>query len=300
MVPQPKRVEVNVGDVTVSLSNLEKLMYPRAGFTKGHVIDYYTRIAPTLLPHLRARPLTLKRYPDGVEKGFFYEKRCPSHAPSWVKTAAVWSGRNEGDINYCLCEDLPTIVWLANLADLELHTPMARMPEMDNPTMVAFDLDPGPPATIVECARVAMELKRSFDYFGLRAFPKTSGSKGMQVYVPLNTPGVTYEDTRAFSRGLAQVLARRMSDLVVSDMAKAKRAGKVFVDWSQNDRHKTTVNVYSLRAMEQPTVSTPLTWDEVEDMQEPLAFTSAEVLERLERLGDLFAPVQELQQELPR
>jgi bifunctional non-homologous end joining protein LigD len=300
MVPQPKRVEVNVGDVTVSLSNLEKLMYPRAGFTKGHVIDYYTRIAPTLLPHLRARPLTLKRYPDGVEKGFFYEKRCPSHAPSWVKTAAVWSGVKEGDINYCLCEDLPTIVWLANLADLELHTPMARAPEMDNPTMVAFDLDPGPPATIVECSRVAMELRRSFEYFGLSAFPKTSGSKGMQVYLPLNTPGVGYEDTRAFSRGLAQVLARRMPDLIVADMAKAKRTGKVFVDWSQNDRHKTTVNVYSLRAMERPTVSTPLTWDEVEDMDEPLSFTSAEVLERVERLGDLFAPVQTLEQELPR
>ena len=294
MVPQPKRVEVNVGDVTVSLSNLEKLMYPRAGFTKGHVIDYYTRIAPTLLPHLEARPLTLKRYPNGVEEKFFYEKRCPSHRPAWVRTAPVWSGQNEGDIDFCLCEDLPTVVWLANLADLELHTPMARVPDMDNPTIVAFDLDPGPPAKIVECAQVALELKRSFDYFGLSAFPKTSGSKGMQVYLPLNTSGVTYEDTRAFSRGLAQVLARRMPDLVVSDMAKAKRTGKVFVDWSQNDRHKTTVNVYSLRAMEQPTVSTPLTWDEVEDMQEPLAFTSAEVLERVQRLGDLFAPVQHL------
>src|SRR3954447_11404077 len=212
MVPQPKRVEVSVGDVSLSLSNLEKLMYPRAGFTKGHVIDYYTRIAPVLLPHLRARPLTLKRYPNGVEDKFFYEKRCPTHRPEWVRTAAVWSGRNEGDIDYCLCEDLPTIVWLANLADLELHTPMARVPDMDNPSIVAFDLDPGPPATIVECAQVALELKRSFDYFGLSAFPKTSGSKGMQVYLPLNTPGVTYEDTRAFSRGLAQVLARRGPD----------------------------------------------------------------------------------------
>jgi len=289
-----------VGDVTVSLSNLEKLMYPRAGFTKGHVIDYYTRIAPTLLPHLRARPLTLKRYPNGVEGTFFYEKRCPSHRPEWVRTTAVWSGRNEGDIDFCLCEDLPTLVWLANLADLELHTPMARAPAMDNPTMVAFDLDPGPPATIVECARVAMELRRSFDFFGLQAFPKTSGSKGMQVYLPLNVPGVTYEDTRAFSRGLAQVLERRMPDLVVSDMAKSKRGGKVFVDWSQNDRHKTTVNVYSLRAMERPTVSTPLTWDEVSDISEPLTFTSDEVLERVERLADLFAPVQTLEQELPR
>jgi bifunctional non-homologous end joining protein LigD len=235
-----------------------------------------------------------------VEGTFFYEKRCPSHRPEWVRTTAVWSGRNEGDIDFCLCEDLPTLVWLANLADLELHTPMARAPAMDNPTMVAFDLDPGPPATIVECARVAMELRRSFDFFGLQAFPKTSGSKGMQVYLPLNVPGVTYEDTRAFSRGLAQVLERRMPDLVVSDMAKSKRGGKVFVDWSQNDRHKTTVNVYSLRAMERPTVSTPLTWDEVSDISEPLTFTSDEVLERVERLADLFAPVQTLEQELPR
>lgn len=289
-----------MGGVTVSLSNLEKLMYPRAGFTKGHVIDYYTRIAPTLLPHLRARPLTLKRYPNGVEDKFFYEKRCPSHAPAWVKTAAVWSGVNDGDINYCLCEDLPTVVWLANLADLELHTPMARAPSMDAPTMVAFDLDPGPPATIVECARVAMELRRSFEYFGLQSFPKTSGSKGMQVYVPLNVPGVGYEETRTFSRGLAAVLARRMPELIVADMSKERRRGKVYVDWSQNDRHKTTVNVYSLRAMEQPTVSTPLTWDEVSDMSEPLVFTAGEVLERVERLGDLFAPVQTLEQEIPR
>ena len=300
MVPQPKRVEVTVGDVTVSLSNLAKPMYPQAGFTKGHVIDYYTRIAPVLFAHLRARPLTLKRYPDGVEGPYFYEKRCPSHAPAFVRTAPVWSGTNDGDIDFCLCEDLPTLVWLANLADLELHTPMARVPDMDNPTMVAFDLDPGPPATIVECARVALELQRSFEYFGLQAFPKTSGSKGMQVYLPLNVPGVTYETVRAFSRGLAQVLARRMPDLVVSDMSKARRAGKVYVDWMQNDRHKTTVNVYSLRALDRPTVSTPLTWDEVSDMAEPLAFTSAEVLERVERVGDLFAPVQTLEQELPR
>ena len=218
-MPQPKRVEVTVGDVPVSLSNLDKLMYPQAGFTKGHVIEYYTRIAPVLLPHLRARPLTLKRYPNGVEGGHFYEKRCPAHRPAWVRTASVWSGRNEGDIEYCLCEDLPTVVWLANLADLELHTPLARAPLMESPTLIAFDLDPGPPATIVECARVALELRASFEYFGLTAFAKTSGSKGMQVYLPLNTP-VTYEETRAFSRGLAQVLERRAPDRVVSDMAR--------------------------------------------------------------------------------
>jgi bifunctional non-homologous end joining protein LigD len=302
-VPQPKRVEVSVGDVSLSLSNLDKLMYPQAGFTKGHVIDYYTRVAPVLLAHLRDRPLTLKRYPDGVEKGHFYEKRCPKHRPVWVETASVWSGRSEGYIDYCLCSDLPTIVWLANLADLELHTPMARAVDPDEPTMIAFDLDPGPPAGIVECSRVALVLRQAFAHFGLEGFAKTSGSKGMQVYLPLNVPGVTYEDTRAFSRGVAQVLARRAPDEVLIDMNKAKRTGKVFVDWSQNDRHKTTVNVYSLRAMDRPTVSTPVTWDEVSDCAdsgEPLSFVSAEVLERVAALGDLFSPVQTLQQELPR
>jgi bifunctional non-homologous end joining protein LigD len=302
-VPPVKRVEVAVGDKVLSLSNLDKVLYPRAGFTKGAVIDYYTRIAPVLLPHLRARPLTLKRYPNGVDAPFFYEKRCPSHRPPWVRTAAVWSGRNEGDIDFCLCEDLPTLVWLGNLADLELHTPLARAPEMDCPTMVAFDLDPGPPATIVECADVALSLKQAFDHLGLQAFPKTSGSKGMQVYVPLNTPGVTYADTREFSHGLARLLERRDPKHVVADMSKALRRGKVLIDWSQNDRHKTTVNVYSLRAMEQPTVSTPLSWEEVEqvaDSGEPVSFTSAQVLERVERLGDLFSDVQTLRQELPR
>jgi bifunctional non-homologous end joining protein LigD len=301
-VPPAKRLEVAVGDRTLSLSNLDKVLYPRAAFTKGQVIEYYTRIAPVLLPHLQARPLTLKRYPNGVEDKFFYEKRCPTHRPDWVVTTPVWSGRNEGDIDFCLCEDLPTIVWLANLADLELHTPMARAPEMDHPTMIAFDLDPGPPATIVECARVALELRRAFAFWGLEAFPKTSGSKGMQVYLPLNTP-VTYADTREFSHGLARLLERRDPDRVVADMKKTLRTGKVFVDWSQNDRHKTTVNVYSLRAMERPTVSTPLAWEEVEEVAASgvgLSFTSDEVLERVRSHGDLFAPVQTLEQELPR
>jgi bifunctional non-homologous end joining protein LigD len=300
-VPAAKRLEVAVGDKTLSLSNLDKVLYPRVGFTKGQVIDYYTRIAPVLLPHLRDRPLTLKRYPNGVEDKFFYEKRCPSHAPEWVQTADVWSGRKEGEIRFCLCQDLATLVWLANLADLELHTPLARAPEMQSPTIVAFDLDPGPPATIVECARVALELRRAFDFWELKAFPKTSGSKGMQVYVPLNTPS-SYEETRAFSSGLAQLLERRDPDLVVSEMAKAKRGGKVFVDWSQNASFKTTVNVYSLRAMERPTVSTPLSWDEVSDIAdgEALSFTSDEVLARVAEHGDLFADVQTLEQELPR
>jgi bifunctional non-homologous end joining protein LigD len=300
-VPPAKRLEVAIGEKTLSLSNLDKVLYPRAGFTKGQVIDYYTRIAPVLLAHLHDRPLTLKRYPNGVEDKFFYEKRCPSHAPEWVQTADVWSGRNEGNITFCLCQDLPTLVWLANLADLELHTPLARAGDMKHPTLVAFDLDPGPPATIVECARVALELRRAFEFWGLSAFPKTSGSKGMQVYLPLNTVA-TYEETRAFSSGLAQLLERRDPALVVSEMTKAKRGGKVFVDWSQNASFKTTVNVYSLRAMDRPTVSTPLTWDEVSDIADgdAMTFTSDEVLARVEALGDLFAPVQTLEQELPR
>jgi bifunctional non-homologous end joining protein LigD len=301
----PKRVDVSVGERTLSLSNLEKVMYPRAGFTKGHVIDYYMRIAPVLLPHLQGRPLTLKRYPNGVEGGHFYEKRCPDHRPEWVRTAGVWSGRNEGEVNYCLCEDLATLVWLANLADLELHTPLHTVPEVESPRVIAFDLDPGPPATIVECARVALQLRTAFDHFGLQAFPKTSGSKGMQVYVPLNTAGVGYEDTRRFSLGVAGVLERRSPELVVTDMKKHLRRHKVLVDWSQNERHKTTVCVYSLRAMERPTVSTPLHWHEVEAVVESgdpasLAFTSADVLERVAEHGDLFAPVLSLEQALPR
>jgi bifunctional non-homologous end joining protein LigD len=302
-VPPAKRLDVSIDDRRLSLSNLDKLLYPQAGFTKGHVIDYYTRIAPVLLPHLRDRPLTLKRYPNGVEKGHFYEKRCPSHRPDWVRVAPVWSGRNEGDINYCVADDLATLVWLANLADLEMHTPLARASDIETPTLIAFDLDPGPPATIVECARVALELREAFAHLGLEAFPKTSGSKGMQVYLPLNTPGVTWDDTKTFAMHLAQLLERRDRELVISDMKRSLRSGKVFVDWSQNDRHKTTVNAYSLRAMEQPTVSAPLSWEEVEAMAgsgEPLSFTAPEVLARVEEFGDLFSPVQTLEQELPR
>jgi bifunctional non-homologous end joining protein LigD len=252
-----------------------------------------------VLPHLRGRPLTLKRYPNGVDQPYFYEKQCPSHRPDWIQTAAVWSGHSSRTINYCLANDLPTLVWLANLADLELHTSLSLAEDVKAPTLIAFDLDPGPPATIAECAEVALRLREAFDHFGLEAFPKTSGSKGMQVYVPLNTPA-TYDETKTFARGLAQVLERRHPTLVLSDMSKQRRTGKVFVDWSQNDEHKTTVNVYSLRARERPTVSTPVTWDEVESRDpDALSFTSAEVLDRVAEHGDLFAPVAELEQELP-
>jgi bifunctional non-homologous end joining protein LigD len=300
----PKRLEVQIDGRTLSLSNLDKPMYPEAGFAKGHVIDYYTRVAPVLLPHLRDRPLTLKRYPDGVEGPHFYEKQCPSHRPDWVATTVVDSSRaRDGKINFCLANDLPTLVWLANLADLELHTSLATAKDYSRPTVLAFDLDPGPPATIVECAEVALELRTVFDHLNMHAFPKTSGSKGMQVYVPLNTP-TGYEQTRGFAKGLAELLERRRRDLVVSEMTKTLRKGKVFVDWSQNAQFKTTVSVYSLRALSQPTVSTPLLWEEVEavvDSRDPddLVFTAGTVLERVAEHGDCFAGVIELEQQLP-
>jgi bifunctional non-homologous end joining protein LigD len=300
----PKRVEVQIDGRTLSLSNLEKPMYPEAGFAKGHVIDYYTRIAPVLLPHLRDRPLTLKRYPDGVEGPHFYEKQCPSHRPDWVQTTVVGSSRaRDGRINFCLANDLPTLVWLANLADLELHTSLATAAEYARPTLIAFDLDPGPPATIVECAEVALDLRTVFEHLDMEAFPKTSGSKGMQVYVPLNTPA-DYRQTNTFAKGLAELLERRRPDLVVSDMKKSLRKGKVLVDWSQNVQFKTTVSVYSLRALAQPTVSTPLAWEEVEAVTasrdpEDLVFTAPDVLERVAEHGDLFSGVLELEQRLP-
>ena len=299
----PKRLEVDIDGRRLSLSNLDKVFYPETGFTKGQLIDYYTRVAPVLLGHLRGRPLTLKRYPDGVTGPFFYEKQSPRHRPDWVKVAPIWSRHNSRTIEYTLADDLPTLVWLANLADLELHTSLALAVDVTAPTVVAFDLDPGPPATIVECAEVALRLREAFEHFGLEGFPKTSGSKGMQVYVPLNTPA-SYAQTKSFARGIAQVLERRDPELVVSDMKKSLRKGKVLVDWSQNDEHKTTVNVYSMRARERPTVSTPLRWQEVEgvlDGRDPdaLAFTSDAVLARVAEHGDLFAPVIELEQELP-
>jgi bifunctional non-homologous end joining protein LigD len=287
----------------LKVSNLDKVLYPAVGFTKGQVIDYYIRIAPVLLPHLQGRPLTLKRYPEGVDGMFFYEKSCPKHRPDWVKTAPVWSSGRNDYIQFCLAEDIPTLVWTSNLADIELHTSLSRAERIEQPTMMVFDLDPGPPADIVLCCQVGFWLKEIFDGLGLKTFPKTSGSKGLQIYVPLNTP-VTYDDTKGFSHALARMLESEHPDLVVSDMKKTLRVGKVFVDWSQNDVHKTTVNVYSLRAKERPTVSTPVTWDEVArclKKKDPalLVFDSNQVLDRVEKLGDMFAPVQTLKQKLP-
>ena len=288
----------------IKLSNLDKVLYPKAGFTKGQVIDYYARIAPVLIPHLASRPLTLKRYPEGVEGFHFYEKNCPAYRPEWMKTAKIWSPGNNRFMYYCVVEDLPTLVWLANLADLELHVSLSRAPEMQQPTVIAFDLDPGAPANIVQCCQVAVWVRDIFGRFGLESFPKTSGSKGLQVYVPLNSK-VTYDETKPFARAVARLLEDSHRDLVVSDMKKSLRSNKVFVDWSQNDDYKTTVCVYSLRAKDQPTVSTPVTWKEVENClkkgdPELLVFTSEQALKRVEKSGDLFEPVLKLKQELPQ
>ena len=299
-----KKVELVVADRKLQVSNLDKVLYQKAGFTKADVIDYYVRIAPVLLPHLKDRPLTMKRYPNGVEGEFFYEKNCPVHRPKWVQTAKVWSEGNQRIMHYCLANDLPTLVWAANLADLELHTSLSRKIKVERPTMMVFDLDPGAPADIVQCCQVGIWLRELLDEMTLEAFAKTSGSKGLQVYVPLNTT-VTYDQTKGLSRSLGQRLEREHPDRVTSNMSKAVRKGKVFVDWSQNDEHKTTICVYSLRAKEEPTVSTPVAWSEVENClkkkrAELLKFRSDQTLTRVEKQGDLLEPVETLKQKLPK
>ncbi len=300
----PQKAEIVVQGKKLSVSNLDKVLYPKVGFTKGQVIDYYIRIAPALLPHLKDRPLTMKRYPDGVDGEFFYEKNCPSHRPAWVKTAKVWSEGNNRMMNYCLAQDLPTLVWAANLADLELHTSLSRKSNIERPTMMVFDLDPGAPADIVQCCQVGLWLRDLLAKMKLKSFPKTSGSKGLQVYVPLNTP-VTYDQTKDLARALAQYLENEQGELVTSNMSKAVRKGKVFVDWSQNDEHKTTICVYSLRAREEPTVSTPVTWDEVGNCLKKkkgdlLKFRSDQTLARVEKMGDFFASIEKMKQKLSK
>ncbi len=299
-----QKAELIVDGKKLAVSNLDKVLYPKAGFTKGQVIDYYIRIAPVLLPHLKDRPLTMKRYPNGVEGEFFYEKNCPAHRPKWVRTAKVWSEGNNRNMDYCLANDLPTLVWAANLADLELHTSLARKGNVARPTMMVFDLDPGAPADIVQCCQVGIWLRDLLGEMKLKSFAKTSGSKGLQVYCPLNTP-VTFDQTKELSRALAEHLEREHPNLVVSKMAKALRKGKVLVDWSQNDEHKTTICVYSLRAKERPTVSTPVNWKEVEITLKKknaklLTFTSDQVLARVEKQDDLFQPMETLKQKLPK
>jgi bifunctional non-homologous end joining protein LigD len=301
-MPAPTIVEV--AGRKLSLTNLDKVLYPAAGFTKGQIVDYYVRIAPVLLPHLAGRPLTMKRYPEGVNTQYFFEKNAPKYRPEWVQTTPVWSDGNNRTMHYIMANDLPTLVWIANLASIELHPSLSLGRDIATPTMIVFDLDPGPPADIIQCAQVGLWVREIFSHFGLQSFAKTSGSKGLQIYIPLNTR-TSYEETKSFAHAIARLLEQQHPDLVVSDMKKAIRTDKVFVDWSQNDQHKTTISVYSLRARERPTVSTPVRWEEVEQALKKknanlLVFEAKDVLARVEKMSDLFEPVQRLRQQLPK
>jgi bifunctional non-homologous end joining protein LigD len=297
---------VEVDGRELKLTNLDKVLYPEAGFTKGEVVDYYARVAPAIVPHLAGRALTLRRFPEGVDDtdAAFFEKRCPKHRPEWVKTTRVLAGPRSGHIDYCVCEDRATLIWMAQLAAIELHPSLSLGAKHEQPTVLAFDLDPGPPAEVLACGRVALRLREVFDHVGLECFVKTSGSKGLQVYVPLNTT-TSYEETRPFAQAIAQLLAKQTPDEVIAKMGKKTlRAGKVLIDWYQNNERKTTIAVYSLRARERPTVSTPVTWEEIERAVETddagsLVFEAKDVLKRLDEHGDLFAPALELKQKLP-
>ena len=304
MSPASTTSEVTIEGRTLKLSNLDKPLYPD-GFTKGQVIDYYVRIAPVLLPHVADKPMTLKRYPNGVNGQFFYEKNCPGHRPDWVGTAPVHFGEGGKDIDFCLVDDLPTLVWTANLAAIELHPTLAPAIDVERPASIVFDFDPGAPADVVDCARVALWVKEVLDHLGLESVIKTSGSKGMQLYLPLNTPCGYRTGTQPFALALAQLLERQHPDAVVTSQRKDLRPGKVLIDWSQNTPSKSTVAVYSLRARQRPTVSTPVSWDEVADVAssgdgDALVFETDDVLARVEQLGDLFAPMLALEQELPK
>jgi bifunctional non-homologous end joining protein LigD len=294
--------QVEIEGRKLTLSNPDKVLFPEPGFAKAQVVEYYVRVSEWLLPHLRDRPVTLKRYPNGIHDKHFYEKDAPRYTPSWVRTFPVPRHAGGPDIRYVVIDDLPTLVWAANLANLEIHPFLHRVPDIDRPTMVVFDLDPGEGAGILDCARVALQIKEVLDGMGLQSFPKVSGSKGIQLTIPLNTP-VTYAETQPFAHNLAQLLERENPDRVVSEMAKAARRHKVFIDWSQNADHKTTVCVYSMRAKrEQPYVSMPVTWDELARAKKPeaLDFPPDASLKRLAKMGDLYAPVLKLKQKLPK
>jgi bifunctional non-homologous end joining protein LigD len=289
---------VTIGGRDLSLSNLDKVLWPATGFTKGAMIDYYARVAPVLIPHLAGRAITLRRWPNGVEGGSFFEKNCPSHRPDWLPTVEM------GDIAYCGLDEPAAVVWTANLAAIELHPTLATAPDLDRPTYVVFDLDPGAPADAVTCARLALIMREALDRLGLAVWPKTSGSKGLQLYVPLGGTA-TYAGTRGFAQTLAAILEQAHPDLVVTTQDRSVRGGKVLIDWSQNTASKTTVSVYSLRALAEPGVSTPLRWGEVEAAAdsgrlEDLRFTPDDVLARIEADGDLMAPVLAVTQELPQ
>ena len=298
---------VEVDGKELRLTNLDKVLYPEVGFTKGEMVDYYAKVAPAIVPHLRGRAVTLRRFPEGVDDldSAFFEKRCPKHRPKWVKTTRVQAGPNAGKIDFCVCDSLPTLIWMAQLAAIELHPSLSLGRAPKTPTVLVFDLDPGPPANFVDCSRVALRLREVLGQLELESFVKTSGSKGMQLYVPLNGKA-TYEDTRPFAQALAQLIAKQTPDEVLAKMGKkTDRSGKVLIDWYQNNERKTTIAVYSLRARERPTVSTPVTWEEVEAVADSgdgstLVFEAGDVIERIEEQGDLFAPVLELEQQLPQ
>ncbi len=296
-------IDIEVGGHRLKISNLDKVLWPDTGFTKAQMIDYYTRVAPAMLPHLKGRAVTLKRYPDGVDGGFFFEKECPAYHPDWVSVSTMPSRNVRQRVNFCVVESVSTLIWLANLATIEFHTLLSRDDKFNVPTFVAFDLDPGPPADVLDSAWAAERLRDILSEMGLEAFPKVSGGKGVHAYVPVNTP-TTFDETKAFAKSLALEMEKRYPKRVTSIMRKDARGGKVFVDWSQNDPHKTTVCAYSLRARERPVVSAPVTWDELEEARkhkrpEVLAFEAWEVLKRVEDQGDLFAPVLKLKQRLP-
>jgi bifunctional non-homologous end joining protein LigD len=288
----------------LSFSHVEKVYFP-SGYTKGAMIEYYLQVAPYMVPHLRDRPVTLIRFPNGVKGESFYEKNAPAHRPDWIKTFAVPRGSDHGNIDYILINDAKTLAWCANLGTIEFHPFLHRSPRLQVPTSVAFDLDPGEGADILTCAEVAFLLKELFDALKLQSFPKVSGSKGIQIYVPLNTP-VTYDSTTPFARTVAELMAQRYPQLVVSSMAKALRKKKVLIDWSQNNQSKTTVSVYSLRGKrDQPFVSMPISWEELQKARttkksQALFFTPDQALSRLKKKGDLFAPILQLKQKLPK
>ncbi|MBE2316006.1 non-homologous end-joining DNA ligase [Solirubrobacter sp. CPCC 204708] len=295
--------EVDVDGRRVRLSSLERVLYPEAGFTKAHALDYYARIAPVLLPYLHGRPMTLKRYPEGVNGPHFYDKHCTG-APPWVDVAPVWSERQGADIKFCKLEDTASVLWSVNRGNLEMHPLLSVAPDHETPTTLVFDLDPGVPAGPLDAARIALVLRDMLAGVGLESWVKASGGVGVQVYVPLNT-SVSFAETKAFARRVAELLAARLPDRVVARADKALRRGKVLVDWGQNDRHKSTVAAYSLRAKRAwPTVSAPLEWDELAEAvasgdEDALLLSPAAALERVAARGDVFAPVLTLQQRLP-
>ena len=295
---------VDIDGRELELSNLDKLLYPKTGTTKGDVLEYYRKIAPSLLPHLTGRPLTMKRYPDGVEGSHFYEKQCPPWRPDWVSTASVWTERKQRDVDFCVIDDLPTLLWAVNLADLEMHALLARADDIQQPTMVVFDLDPGDGVGLAECAEVAIWIREVLDHLDLDVVVKSSGSKGLHLAIPLNT-GTSYEQTKPFARALARLAERERPDEVVSKMTKEKRRGKVFVDWSQNTAHKTTVVPFSLRARERPTVAVPLRWSEVaavvdgKSKPEDLLMVTDQVLDEMSERRKLAEPLLKQRQRIP-